>query len=66
MQCEKSPGVKRDFGKGLNLWARAVSVARNVPFAGAFAAVKQQSESKISAANAGENIQNRMHSAIVA
>jgi len=31
----------------------AVSVARNVPFAGAFAVVKRQSELKISEANAG-------------
>jgi len=31
----------------------AVSVARNVPFAGAFAVVERQSELKISEANAG-------------
>jgi len=30
----------------------AVSVARNIPFAGAFAVVKRQSELQISAANA--------------
>ena len=35
------------------LWARAVTVARDVPFAGAFAVAQLRSESKISAANAG-------------
>ncbi|MCK9160385.1 MAG: hypothetical protein M0P00_07875 [Bacteroidaceae bacterium] len=34
----------------------AVSVARNVPFAGAFAVVKRQSELKISEANAGAKL----------
>jgi len=34
----------------------AVSVARNVPFAGAFAVVKRQGELKISEANAGAKL----------
>jgi len=34
----------------------AVSVARNVPFAGAFAVVKRQSKLKISEANAGAKL----------
>ena len=34
----------------------AVSVARNVPFAGALAVVKRQSELKISEANAGAKL----------
>ena len=38
------------------LWALAVSVARNVPFAGAFAVVKRQGELKISEANAGAKL----------
>ena len=36
----------------------AVSVSRNVPFAGAFAAVRRQSELKISEANAGAKLPN--------
>ena len=56
--CNKAPTVRikwtvvqvtHDRGYG----HLAVFVARNVPFAGAFAVVKRQSELKISEANAG-------------
>jgi len=42
--------------KDLGYGHLAVSVSRNVPFAGAFAVVKRQGELKISEANAGAKL----------